>query len=247
MLITIDNRLNAKTLGLNANEASVLAVITKCTQSGKGWYADIDALADALEFSVSSKTVGRAVKKLIDMGLVEKRQNVLYAQTNCPKSGTNCPKSETNCPKIGTNCPSPTPPIYKENIKEMEKENNYARAQRRTAQAPTPDSFDELLKAFTLRVGDIKLADSLRDECLRTWRSEQYPDWKKKMLIQKVQSGEWMKPRLDWLLADFDPKPENWNGRELDRNTRYVTAKFNGKWGTYTQQDVELFNLEVKS
>ena len=225
MLITIDNRLNAKTLGLNANEASVLAVITKCTQSGKGWYADIDALADALEFSVSSKTVGRAVKKLIDMGLVEKRQNVLYAQTNCP---------------------SPTPPIYKENIKEMEKENNYARAQRRTAQAPTPDSFDELLKAFTLRVGDMKLADSLRDECLRTWRSEQYPDWKKKMLIQKVQSGEWMKPRLDWLLADFDPKPENWNGRELEKDVAYVTAKFNGKWGTYTQQDVELFNLEVK-
>ena len=101
MVIYIDHRLNAKALGLNANEASVLAAITKCTQSGKGWYADLEALADALEFSVSAKTVSRAVKKLIEMGLVEKRQNVLYAQTNCPQS-------ETNCPKIGTNCPSPS-------------------------------------------------------------------------------------------------------------------------------------------
>ncbi len=99
----IDHKLNAKALGLNANEASVLAAITKCSQSGKGWYADIDALADALEFSVSAKTVSRAVKKLIEMGLVAKRQNVLYAKTNCPQL-------ETNCPSRGTNCPSPPTP-----------------------------------------------------------------------------------------------------------------------------------------
>ena len=229
----IDHRLNAKALGLNANEASVLAAITKCTQSGKGWYADLEALADALEFSVSAKTVSRAVKKLIEMGLVEKRQNVLYARTNCPSS-------ETNCPQIGTNCPSPATPII--NNRNMERNEEIARAQIRTAQVPTPDSFEKLVEAFTLRVGNIKLADSTRDECLRMW--SEMPEWKRKMLIAKVQSGEWMKPRLDWAIGDFDPKPTDYNRRELPKDMRLVSAKFNGKFGIFSTEEAKAFGME---
>lgn len=238
MVIYIDHRLNAKALGLNANEASVLAAITKCTQSGKGWYADLEALADALEFSVSAKTVSRAVKKLIEMGLVEKRQNVLYAQTNCPQS-------ETNCPKIGTNCPSPATPIITNN--NMERNENIARAKMHDAKEPTPDSFEELLKAYTLRVGEIKLADSTRDECLRMWKSEKYPEWKRKMLIARVQSGDWMKPRLDWLIGDFDPKPYDYNHHELPKNVALVSAKFGGSYGIFSAEEAESFGMtEVK-
>lgn len=238
MLIVIDHRLNAKALGLNANEASVLAAITKCTQSGKGWYADLEALADALEFSVSAKTVSRAVKKLIEMGLVEKRQNVLYAQTNCPSS-------ETNCPKIGTNCPSPATPIITNN--NMERNENIARAKMHDAKEPTPDSFEELLKAFTLRVGEIRLADSTRDECLRMWKSEKYPEWKRKMLIARVQSGDWMKPRLDWLIGDFDPKPYDYNHHELPKDVALVSAKFGGSYGIFSAEEAESFGMtEVK-
>ena len=235
MLIVIDHRLNAKALGLNANEASVLAAITKCTQSGKGWYADLEALADALEFSVSAKTVSRAVKKLIEMGLVEKRQNVLYAQTNCPQS-------ETNCPKIGTNCPSPATPIITNN--NMERNENIARAKMHDAKEPTPDSFEELLKAYTLRVGEIKLADSTRDECLRMWKSEKYPEWKRKMLIARVQSGDWMKPRLDWLIGDFDPKPYDYNHHELPKDVALVSAKFGGSYGIFSAEEAESFGME---
>ena len=238
MLIVIDHRLNAKALGLNANEASVLAAITKCTQSGKGWYADLEALANALEFSVSAKTVSRAVKKLIEMGLVEKRQNVLYAQTNCPQS-------ETNCPKIGTNCPSPATPIITNN--NMERNENIARAKMHDAKEPTPDSFEELLKAYTLRVGEIKLADSTRDECLRMWKSEKYPEWKRKMLIARVQSGDWMKPRLDWLIGDFDPKPYDYNHHELPKDVALVSAKFGGSYGIFSAEEAESFGMtEVK-
>ena len=238
MVIYIDHRLNAKALGLNANEASVLAAITKCTQSGKGWYADLEALADALEFSVSAKTVSRAVKKLIEMGLVEKRQNVLYAQTNCPQS-------ETNCPKIGTNCPSPATPIITNN--NMERNENIARAKMHDAKEPTPDSFEELLKAYTLRVGEIKLADSTRDECLRMWKSEKYPEWKRKMLIARVQSGDWMNPRLDWLIGDFDPKPYDYNHHELPKDVALVSAKFGGSYGIFSAEEAESFGMtEVK-
>lgn len=231
MLIVIDHRLNAKALGLNANEASVLAAITKCTQSGKGWYADLEALADALEFSVSAKTVSRAVKKLIEMGLVEKRQNVLYAQTNCPQSETNCP--------------SPATPIITNN--NMERNENIARAKMHDAKEPTPDSFEELLKAYTLRVGEIKLADSTRDECLRMWKSEKYPEWKRKMLIARVQSGDWMKPRLDWLIGDFDPKPYDYNHHELPKDVALVSAKFGSSYGIFSAEEAESFGMtEVK-
>ena len=229
----IDHRLNAKALGLNANEASVLAAITKCTQSGKGWYADVEALADALEFSVSAKTVSRAVKKLIEMGLVKKRQNVLYARTNCPSA-------ETNCPQIGTNCPSPATPII--NNRNMERNENIARAQIRTAQVPTPDTFEKLVEAFTLRVGNIKLADSTRDECLRMW--SEMPEWKRKMLIAKIQDGSWIKPRLDWAIDDFDPKPTDYNRRELPKDMRLVSAKFNGKFGIFSTEEAKAFGME---
>ena len=226
MLITIDHRLNAKALGLNANEASVLAAITKCTQMGKGWYSDYAALAEALEFDVSAKTVSRAVKKLVELGLVEKRQNVLYAKTNCPSSETNCP--------------SPAPLIINNN--NMERSEKIARAQVRTAQVPTPDSFEKLVEAFTLRVGNIKLADSTRDECLRMWSD--MPEWKRNMLIAKIQDGSWIKPRLDWAIGDFDPKPTDYNRRELPKDIRLVSAKFNGKFGIFSTEEAKTFGME---
>ena len=241
----------------------VYAHIANYTMAKGAWCGKRQKLAEELEMERS--VISRKLDELITMGVVvadgdsyravnteERAVNTEERAESTEKRAENTEKRAVSTEKRAESTEkraestSPTPPIYKENIKEMEKENNYARAQRRTAQAPTLDSFDELLKAFTLRVGDMKLADSLRDECLRTWRSDQYPDWKKKMLIEKVQNGERMKPRLDWLLADFDPKPENWNGRELDRNTRYVTAKYNGRWGLYTKEDVEIFGLEVK-
>ena len=226
MLITIDHRLNAKALGLNANEASVLAAITKCTQMGKGWYSDYAALAEALEFDVSAKTVSRAVKNLVELGLVEKRQNVLYAKTNCPSSETNCP--------------SPAPLIINNN--NMERSEKIARAQVRTAQVPTPDSFEKLVEAFTLRVGNIKLADSTRDECLRMWSD--MPEWKRNMLIAKIQDGSWIKPRLDWAIGDFDPKPTDYNRRELPKDIRLVSAKFNGKFGIFSTEEAKTFGME---
>ena len=42
------------------------------------------------------------------------------------------------------------------------------------------------------------------------------------------------------------PEPMNWNGRALDPRRQYVTAKWNGRWGTYAVEDVQQFNMEVK-
>ena len=68
---------------------------------------------------------------------------------------------------------------------------------------------------------------------------------------------------LDWLrkhgtyanrnpyffIVDFQmpaQEPMNWNGRALDPRRQYMTAKWNGRWGTYAVEDVQQFNMEVK-
>ena len=126
----------------------------------------------------------------------------------------------------------------------MERNEEIARAQIRTAQAPTPDSFEELIKAFTLRVGNFRLADSMRDECLRMWTSEKYPEWKKKMLIARVTDGTWSKPRLDWLISDFDPKPYDYNRHELPKDVVLKRARFNGKYGIFSAAEALEFGME---
>ena len=41
------------------------------------------------------------------------------------------------------------------------------------------------------------------------------------------------------------PEPVNYNGKALPSEP-VVIAKWNGKWGTYTVADVELFGMEIK-
>ncbi len=40
--------------------------------------------------------------------------------------------------------------------------------------------------------------------------------------------------------------PTNWNGHPLQDGIQYVTAKYNGIWGTYTLDDARDFNMEVR-
>ena len=58
--------------------------------------------------------------------------------------------------------------------------------------------------------------------------------------------GKYVNPNPLFAITDNDTaEPINYNGRELDKETQYVTAKWQGKWGTYTIQDVQDFNLEI--
>ena len=119
---------------------------------------------------------------------------------------------------------------------------NITRAQICATQAPVPSSFEKLLEVYTLRAGNSNLADGTRDECQRMWTD--MPEWKRNMLIARIQDGTWLKPRLEWTIGDFDPKPTNYNGCELPKNIRLVTAKFNGKYGVYSAEEAEAFGME---
>ena len=48
-------------------------------------------------------------------------------------------------------------------------------------------------------------------------------------------------------IRDTRPKaePKNWNGHRLDPDQRYVTARWNGRWGTYSVEDARRYGMEV--
>ena len=238
MKLLIDSNMDCKKHGLNGNEAGVLAAIVKCTNCNKGWFGTMQALADYIPFAINRTTVSRTVTKLINLGLVENVQNALFAVQIAHENVQNAQNSVQNV------LPPNNPLIYNN---KMERNENIACAHLRTAKCPLPASFEKLVKVYTLRVGNHKMDDKARDNCLRAWTSQKYPEWKQDMLIEAIERGaeDICKPTLEWTLDRFDPQPTNYNHRELETGVKYYTARWDGKWGTYAEEDVKRFNLEI--
>ena len=62
------------------------------------------------------------------------------------------------------------------------------------------------------------------------------------------QHGAYKKRNPYFFILDFRPQnaePTNMNGRALKQGVQYVTAKYNGTWGTYSMEDVRTFGLET--
>lgn len=58
--------------------------------------------------------------------------------------------------------------------------------------------------------------------------------------------GKYVNPNPLFAIQDNDnAQPFDWNGHSLEANRQYVTAKYNGKWGIYTIEDVRDFELET--
>ena len=64
---------------LNANEACIFAAVLKCTRAGRGWYGNYRELAAAMPFVINRTTVYRAIQKLLNLGLIERREEKLFA------------------------------------------------------------------------------------------------------------------------------------------------------------------------
>ena len=216
----------------------VYAHIDNYTKVKGAWCGSQRDLAAQLELPIA--TVSNQITELVTKGLIVREANTYRSRDEQTCSAGEQKRSGDEQKRSAGE--QNQPPIIENN--NMERNEEIARAQIRTAQIPTPDSFEKLLKAYTLRVGDFRMADSTRDECLRMWSSDKYPEWKKKMLIAKVQSGEWMKPRLDWLIGDFEPKPHDYNHHELPKDMALVSAKFGGSYGIFSAEEAEEFGME---
>ena len=116
-----------KAYELDGNELSVYSFIDKYSDE-KGWFSTYPRMAEFLPFVVSVKTIERIVKRLINLGLIERRNNALYTRTNCPPAADKLSSQDgQNVPSEQTNCPSQTDklsPIYNKEINKKREEEN---------------------------------------------------------------------------------------------------------------------------
>ena len=221
---------------LNANEACIFAAILKCTRAGRGWYGNYRELAAAMPFVMSHETARRAVQKLLNLGLIERREEKLFAllhnETEPLQNETTLLQNETTL--LQNALPPNNPPIIN-NMNEKEKEQQRALGAR-DCEPQTP-SFVDLIEIFIEKggkpnEGDTKAAINAWSKCSIAKRTK---------LFEAIKSGAHFKPRLDWLITDFpEPQPTFLRGDEPDAE---VQVLFNGKYLICSRQTMKDFNL----
>ena len=127
MKILLDDKAT-RGCNLNANEACIFAAILKCTRAGRGWYGNYRELAAAMPFVINRTTVYRAIQKLLNLGLIEERENkTLFAVQIAQESVQNEHESVQNAQECVQNAlPPNNPPIINNNMNEKEKEQQRA-------------------------------------------------------------------------------------------------------------------------
>ena len=213
-------------LGLSLAECRVFAFIYGLTKSKKygGYDGSKRQLAAMLGLSVGS------VKLVIDT-LIE-RELIVY-EDNKWKSVQ--PLNENVQPLNENVQPlnSPHTPLYN-NI------NNKNKAAMREINFET---FWDLFNPDTEYNNRIAAAHIEWDKCSAA---------KQEAIIHKLQSapGEVAQPNPYFFIIDFpEPTPTNLNGtiqgEELLNANQAKTAFYNGKWGLYSLEDIQLFNLKT--
>ena len=235
MKLLIDDT-TGRTHNLNANEACVYAAILKCTKAGRGWFANYRDLAAALPFVISASTVCRAVEKLFNLGLIERRDNALFVLL---QNETSPLQNETSPLQIATEIAPPNNPLIINN--EKMKENEHATcAHACDTRTPQTPSFCDLLNSYITKAKKVVTAAENR-EARSEW--EKCSPVKKIKLLEAVKSGAWFKPRLDWLIADFpEPQPDFLRG---DEDGEIVQVKYNGLFKLCRRETAQLFNLQI--
>lgn len=91
--------------------------------------------------------------------------------------------------------------------------------------------------------------------CRRLWES--YPIEQQRYIYTTIRTkktkGEYVNPNPYFAIEDNSIPangPYNWNGdRRIEKmmsSGKVVCAKYNGKWGMYTREDVVIFGMEKK-
>ena len=89
--------------------------------------------------------------------------------------------------------------------------------------------------------------DNRKEASRQEW--EQHPEKHAAIMSWLRRHGPYPQRNPYFFIQDFTVRaaktePENWNGRALDPKKQYVTAKYNGRYGTYTVEDAERFGME---
>ncbi len=239
---------------LNANEACIFAAILKCTRAGRGWYGNYRELAAAMPFVINHSTVYRAIQKLLNLGLIERREEKLFAllqnETGLLHNETELLQNETEL--LQNALPPNNPPINNNNMNEKEKEQQHALCARDCEeQQDAVLEFYEFKKWFVKQSGVDRNEFSKRENAARLiWEddSECSPVKRKeiiRLLKQRAEAAvdfDAFKPNPIFFLQDFpEPKPEFLRG---DEPGDLVQVEYGDLIKICTRATMKLFGLK---
>ena len=219
---------------LNANEACIFAAILKCTRAGRGWYGNYRELAAAMPFVMSHMTAHRAVEKLLNLGLVERRENKLFAlYQNVTEPSQNVTNLEQNV------LPPNNPSNINNNMNEKEKEQPRALC--------THDGNEQHGCLFEKFWNYFKPSAEYHNRRAATQMIfEARSDAAQKAIVEAAQEGGGGHPgdkqNPYFFVQDFpEPQPVFLRG---DEGGDIVQVRYNGAYKLCTRATMELFGLE---
>ena len=226
---------------LNANEACIFAAILKCTRAGRGWYGNYRELAAAMPFVINRTTVYRAIQKLLNLGLIEERENkTLFAVQIAQESVQNEHESVQNAQGCVQNAlPPNNPPIIYNNMNEKEKEQQRALCAR-DCEKQQDCLFEKFWKFFNP-------APEFHNRRAATQMVfEERSHAAQRAMVEAAQEGAPGHPGDNqnpyFFVQDFpEPQPVFLRG---DEGGDIVQVKYNGTYKLCHRATMELFGLE---
>ena len=223
---------------LNANEACIFAAILKCTRSGRGWYGNYRELAEAMPFVMSKDTAQRAVQKLLNLGLIERREEKLFALS---QNETVLSQNETSLSQ--NELPPNNPPIINNNMNENQLSSPAQDA--RTEEKKTEECLD--FKDFWFLFSAPKDKLNRENACRRLWESTTFSRAKKQAIIKELTNhqmdGTFTEERNPYFFLNNFPEPQPVFLRG-DESGDIVQVRYNGAYKLCTRETMELFNLQ---
>ena len=227
---------------LNANEACIFAAILKCTRAGRGWYGNYRELAAAMPFVMSHETARRAVQKLLNLGLIERREEKLFALTQIVTDGAQIVTEPTQIvTSDAQNVLPPNNPPINNNMNEKETEQQRALCAR-DCEEQQDCSFEKFWKYFSVAMPAEYNNRRAATQMLFEARSEVA----QKAIVEAAQEGGGGHPGDQqnpyFFVQDFpEPQPQWLRG---DEGGDIVQVKYNGQFKLCTRATMELFGLQ---
>lgn len=230
---------------LNANEACIFAAILKCTRAGRGWYGNYRELAAAMPFVMSHETARRAVQKLLNLGLIERREEKLFAVTQIvTDDAQNVTETTQNVTSDAQNVlPPNNPPIINNNMNENQLSSPAHDA--RTEEKKTEENLDFMDFWFLFSAPKEML--NRENACRRLWESQTFSRAKKQAIMKELtdhqMNGTLTEERnpFFYLNNHDEPQPVFLRG---DEPGDIVQVRYNGAYKLCTRATMELFGLE---
>ena len=226
---------------LNANEACIFAAILKCTRAGRGWYGNYRELAAAMPFVMSHETARRAVQKLLNLGLVERREEKLFAVTQIVTDDTQNVTEPTQNVTSDAQIvlPPNNPPIINNNMNEKRKEQ-----QRALCARDCEEQQDCLFEKFWKFFNPAPEFHNRRAATQMIFEARSHAA--QRAMVEAAQEGSPGHPGDNqnpyFFVVDFpEPQPVFLRG---DEGGDIVQVKYNGTYKLCHRATMELFGLE---